>query len=572
MLDGTVLSVMSHQTVSSVKDQKCPRSPQWYNEAVEDSDPEDAPSHLDLLAAASTPLRVSPGKNSLFTSPTKRLDNLRLSPRKATPIMSLRQLGSHSAPINIFHDRPSSSGAAKDTRTRNIIEDLDAEADVSGLINDSINESRFYPNSLENVAEEEDQDDDGDDDDEGLSPGGIADQTIIEESSSEEETSGPVFTLRLLPVYIRKRKHSDSPMAMTPQQKHPLSQSSFTCDMSGIKTAESHNSTFSILKLSFSASDSTPCPPQPRKRLKFKQPTHEETPSQPSRVGKPMLDISASIKLAASSVPLLTKLNNASASASDHDSDEPMESTGTGSSMQLSKFDVASTPISQSTPANSRANSPAAYEESSDQEVNGFKFVRPTTQPMYQTPVNRYHAAPTPKLQQLRNSYNSSDFSGACKYKIVGNVPVSAAGLMDESSEDVHIGDKRINDPYVTAPTSSPLPGGRLFSAALLEKYGSSTDKLPLLEHFRRELEPEEMNLLINDGQSVWAFYKMILLSRLNDIHMMSFLKRERLRWHPDKWVNKVEGSKFVQSNIDNLSKVINLLIEDINNGFRDSI
>lgn len=486
--------------------------------------------------------------------------------------MSLRQLGTHPAPINIFHDRPDSSGVGKDRVISDIVEDLDAEADVSGLANDSLDASKFHINSLDIVAEEHHEDDnDDDDDDEGLSPGGIADQTIIEESSSEEETSGPVFALRLLPMYIRKRKHSDSPMAMTPQQRHPLSQSSFTCDMSGIKTAESHNSTFSILKLSFSASDSTPCPPQPRKRLKFKQPAHEETPSQPSRVGKPMLDISASRKLAASSVPLLTKLNNAS--ASDHDSDEPMESTGTGSSMQLSKFDVASTPISQSTPANSRANSPAAYEESPDQEVNGFKFVRPTTQPIYQTPVNRYHAAPTPQLQQLRNSYNTSDFSGACKYKIVGNVPVSAAGLMDESSEDVHIGDKRINDPYSgAAPTSSPLPSGRLFSAALLEKYGASTNKMPLLEHFRRELDPEEMNVLINDGQSVWAFYKMILLSRLNDIHMVSFLKRERLRWHPDKWVNKLEGSVFVQSNIDNLSKVINLLIEEINNGFRDSV
>lgn len=648
---------MSHQTVSSLKDQNASRSPLWYNGAVEDSDPEDAPSHLDLLAAASTPLRVSPGKNSLFSSPTKRLDNLRLSPRKGTPVNSLRQfnsafgsssnfgshssLGSNSEPISIFHDRPNTSAANRDKRIGNIIEEIDAEAeaeaDVSGFINDSIR-SEFIHNEIEDqnnsrsngngkvmsIAEFDGHEDNSNgvdddlDDDEGLSPGGIADQTIVGESSSEEESSGSVFTQKILPMYIRKRKHLDSPMTRTPQHRHPLSQSSFTCDMSGIRTVESHNSTFSILKLSFSASDSTPCPPQPRKRLKFKLalsltlflplslshmnlPQSIETPSQPSRVGKPILDISASRKLAASSVPLLTKLNNASASdhtsasasddhsgddrdCNDHDSDEPMEntedSTRTGSSTQLSKFDVVSTPISQSTPANSRANSPAPYEyEESDipnQEVNGFKFVRPITEPAYQTPVNRYPAAPTPKLQQLRNSYNSSDFSGsAYKYRIVGNVPVSAAGLMDESSEDVHIGDKRINDPYAgMAPNSmsSPLPGGRLSSAALLEKYHGTTDKLPLLEHFRRELEPEEMNQLINDGKSVWEFYKMILSSRLNDIHMMSFLKRERLRWHPDKWINKLEQSKFVGSNIENVSKVINLLIEEINNGFRESV
>lgn len=542
---------MSRQTLSSLKEEKSARSPLWYNGAVEDSDHEDTHSHFDLLAAASTPLRVCLDKNSIFSSPTKRLDNLRLLPRKPTLL------------------RQGSDEIERLPRMAHI-DGLGADADVSGL--HDLNESEFSISILKTEGLGSGVEDDSQHDrnanvesDEGLSPPGLADQTIVEESSSDE-SSAEMFAHKPPPMFIRKRKHSESPMVITPQQaRHPLSQSSFTGDMSGILTAESHNSTFSILKLSFSASDSTPCPPQPRKRLKFKQQSHD-TPSQPSRVGRPMLDITASKKLAASAVPLLTKLNHAS--ASDQESDDHVESTEAGSLMHSSKMEPTSTPISQSTPANSRAGSPGPIEETQDQEVNGFKFVRPATQPIYQTPVNRFTAVRTPKSQQLLNSYNTSDYSSTSRYKIIGNVPVSAAGMMDENSDDVHVGDKRINDPYAVAPTLSPSPGSRYLSAALLERYSASTDKLPILEHFQRQLSNTEMDDLINDGKSVWEFYKLILLSRLSELHMVSFLKRERLRWHPDKWVNKLDGSGFVQSNIDNLSKVINSFIEDINNGF----
>lgn len=537
---------MSRQPLSALKEEKPARSPLWYNGAVEDSDHEETHSHFDLLAAASTPLRVCLDKNSIFSSPTKRLDNLRLLPRKQS---LLRQ-----------DERIEDLNRADGIGT-------DADADVSALhaSDFSLNILKPHTNSTGGCSEMSHQNCDSESE-EGLSPPGLADQTIVEASSSDE-SSPEIFAQKAPPMFIRKRKHSESPMVITPQQaRQPLSQSSFTCDMSGVLTAESHNSTFSILRLSFSASDSTPCPPKPRKRLKFKQQNHD-TPSQPSRVGGPMLDISASRKLAASSVPLITKLNHAS--ASDQDSDDHVESTEAGSLMRSSKIDPSSTPISQSTPANSRPGSPGQFVESEDHEVNGFKFVRPATQPIYQTPVNnRFAAARTPKSQQLLNSYNANDYSSTNRYKIIGNVPVSAAGMMDENSDDVHVGDKRISDPYAVAPTSSPLPGSRYLSAALLERYSASTDKLPLLEHFQRPLSNIEMDDLINDGTSVWEFYKLILLSRLSDLHMVSFLKRERLRWHPDKWVHKLEGSVFVQSNIDNLSKVINAFIEDINDGF----
>lgn len=600
---------MSHQTFSSLKDEK-QRSPLWYNGTMEDSDPEDPPSHFDLLAAASTPLRVCSGKNALFSSPTKRLDNLRLSPRKPLSLWQIERGDSRG--IEIFHDEsrlvacesdpglnsgqgtginnsPNSMGnnhpnsmdynhpnSMRDNDSKPSHDDVNISHNLDNVTHASINihngESSIH-NEESNIHNDEAYADTYDDlPDDSLSPAELADQTTIEESSSEDEASCPPFSLRPLPMFLRKRKHSDSPATRTPQTsaRHPLSQSSFTCDMSGIKSIKSSNTSYNILKLSFSASDSTPCPPQSRKRLKFKQACNEQTPSQPSRVGNPILDLSASKKLAAKSVSLLTKLNNASSS---DESDEPIESTRTGSSMQSSsKIETFSTPISQSTPANSRANSPSAFDETPDGEVNGYKFIRPVTQPNYQTPMNRYPVAPTPTSQQLLNSYNSSDYNIASRYKIVGNVPVSAAGLMDESNEDVHIGDKRMVDPYALMPASSPVPGQNLGSAALLEEYSASTDKLPILKHFQQELDSDEMNGLINDGHSVWSFYKLILLARLNDIQMMAFLKRERLRWHPDKWVNKLENSCFDESNIDNLSKVINLFIEDINNGFRDML
>lgn len=546
---------MSRQVVSSLNEEKQPHSPLWFNGSVEDSDPEDTNSRFDLLAAASTPLRVCSGKNSLFASPTKRLDNLRLSPRRTH---TLRPAGTTAN---------ETEGPTVPKKASFVSSFAEADADISELP-DTSDWLR-----LSSIREEEcdlPDDDNDDNDDDGSSPGGIADQTIMEESSSDEEDCAPVFVQKRLPMYIRKRKHSESPMNVTPQPsgRHPLSQSSLSRDMSGVLTADSLNSTFSVLKLSFSASDSTPCPLQSRKRLKFKQHNHEETPSQPARIGKPILDISASRKLAASSMALLTKLNNAS--SRDPESDDPIESTETGSSMQSSKLEQHSTPISQSTPANSRSNLPDAYEESPKLNVKSFNFVRPVTQPNYETPLSRYTAVRTPKLQQLLNSYNTSDYGSAHQYKIIGDVPVSAAGMMDEMCEDVHIGDKRINDPYAGAPASSPSPQARFLSAALLESYTAAGDKLPLLEHFRRSLRNSEMNELITDGNSVWEFYKLILSRRLTDLHKMSFLKRERLRWHPDKWVSRLEDSCFEQSNIENLSKVINSFIEDINNGFRD--
>ncbi|RKP31662.1 hypothetical protein METBISCDRAFT_26316 [Metschnikowia bicuspidata] len=586
---------MSRQAIPALKEEKAPRSLLWYDGAVEDSDPDEPASHFDLLSAASTPLRPCAGKNSLFASSTKRLDNLRLSPTWTRPLWpshsssgQLSHPDTFTAPldtgsVDIF---PAASGATKrgnlsdsssSARSSNIDVRRNSTALDFGVEFSAQSSPGFDIRPGTNPADENSHGDatsaDDAKDDGSLLPAELAAQTIVDHSSSEHEPSSEdesslVFSLTLRPMFLRKRKHSKSPSVLTPQpEKHALAQMSLACDMSDVVYAGSANSTFSILKTSFSASDSTPCPPQPRKRLKFKILSHQHTPSRPSRVGI-VLDLSASRKLAASSVPLLTKLNNATCES---DSDEPVDSTEAGSSMRSSQLEPSSTPISQSTPANSRPSSPKQYEECPE-EVNGFRFVRPATKYQFLTPDSRYMAAPAQKSQQLLNSYNMSDYSGAAKYRIVGNVPVSAAGLMDENNDDVHVGDKRISDPYAVAPQPSPLDDDRFLSAALLERYTASCDKLPVLEHFRRNLTNDEMDMLITDGDSVWRFYRLILLSRITDIHMISFLKRERVRWHPDKWVNCLESSCFVQSNINNLSKVINAFIEDINNGFRDTV
>lgn len=398
---------------------------------------------------------------------------------------------------------------------------------------------------------------DGDDEHDADDDAFLGNQTIITETDSDDDND----LLYSQPTYVpqRKRKHADTPdkhadspdMHTTPSaHDHTIPHGS--ADMSGIMDCRSADS---ALRISFSASDSTPCPIQPRKRLKFKNP-EELTPSQPSRVHRPLLNLSSSRKLSASNVPLLSKLATA-------DNDDSLE---TSSDFSRSRGDASSTPISQSTPANSRAPSPAFVSEDLGDGINGYKFVHPDAKFKYQTP----HSRPTsayPHIQHnsslLLRAYNSNDFGqlSAGKYKIVGAMPITAAGSMDENDDDLHVGDKRINDPYLVAPESLADDANQELRAL----YVGKSDKLPLLVHFERDLDNDEMDALINDGSSVWAFYTHIIGTDSDDLTM--FLKKERLRWHPDKWNNRFADSCFVKSNIDNLSQVINGLIEHLQSG-----
>lgn len=489
-------------------------SPPWYRKPAADSDPDDTQNdtEFDFLAGASTPLHVNQTKQAMFISPMKRLDQLRLSPGKT----------------------------ARDAAARQNLQ-------------------------LNFLAHQEDDEDEDDDDDYGA-----GDKTIHSESSSSDAEQPLEPLAHPAPTFIpqRKRKHTDSPLDMeiTPMAgNHTIPHGSSGKDMwvVGMDTGEL------ALRLSFSASDSTPCPTQPRKRLRFKASasSEETTPSQPSRTRKPLLNFSSSRKLSANGVTLIHKLND----AHDDDPDDMVLSSHPGGDSatpgsSAPQLNVQSTPISQSTPANSRAPSPFSAEGNgeSNESVNGFTFVRSATKIQHQTPQTR----PTSSYgasQRLINAYNTNDYTQTGKYEIMGELRVSAAGLADDDADDMHVGDKRINDPYLMPSPSSNSASFNNDYFELRQKYLVSTDKLPLLQHFERDLTREEMLQYINDQKSVSSFYESIFTSDqdMGD-GLLSVLKKERLRWHPDKWVGKHNESVFDKEIINNLSQVINSLIEEL--------
>lgn len=363
--------------------------------------------------------------------------------------------------------------------------------------------------------------------------------TDFSESDDDNALSTPART------YIRKRKHDSLDMMITPGlgPDHTIPHVS-TSSMSIVEDL--------ALKISFTPSDTTPCPSQPRKKLRFKDSSEELTPSQKAKARRPLLNVSGSRKLSATNVPLLSKLNDAQ---DDNTSDVSPDSSAIFTSAQNQQ----STPISQSTPANSRAPSPGIFGEETNKGVNGYNFVKPT-QFKYQTPQTRPTSAYPHNSQHLINAYNTSDFHETTKYKIVGEFPVTSAGLMNEDDEDLHVGDKRINDPYVHSPPASSSPD--LKQSVIRHAYLESVNKLPLLLHFERDLTIPEMMELVNDNTSVSAFYDYI--TDRGSEELLLLLKKERLKWHPDKWVNRYEQSGFDKAIIDSLSQVINSLVESL--------
>lgn len=390
-----------------------------------------------------------------------------------------------------------------------------------------------------------------DDDEDGSSLAHAGNQTILTDYSSDLNSS-PAEE-RPPPFFVRKRKHDTSlDMIVTPAFDFVRIRSS---DLPSSRNLSIGNMTCdSLLKISFSSSYSTPCPTQPRKKLKIKE---DNTPSQPSRLKKPLLNLSCSKKVSAGSEPLIDKLNNAGDELS-----SSFAENSVSDEHEADQNQPQSTPISQSTPANSRAPSP--FTEDTSDSINGFSFVKPAVaMPFkYDTPQARPTSAyPSFKpSQQLRNAYNNNDFVEAAggKYEVVGKFPVSAAGLMDEDDEDLHVGDKRINDPYLQAPLLELSEVDDSERDRIRHQYLTGDDKLPLLLHFECELSKPEMLELLHDSSSVSAFYHYIS----NPDSLMPLLKKERLRWHPDKWVSRYKDSLFDEDIVRGLSQVINTIIE----------
>ncbi|GEQ69769.1 hypothetical protein JCM33374_g3443 [Metschnikowia sp. JCM 33374] len=513
----------------------------WYKVHSGESLAEDSDNREDdidvLTAAASTPLHANDGKSVLFTSPLKKLHRLDLNKSSPKKSNGGKTFGSASLSNDIY----------------------DVKSGIMG--------SR----PREQIDHQSDEDDD-DDDDSDLSHDDIGNITFVdatnfnstnEDSADDQRPSGSSLGSLEPPTYIRKRKLVESSAGTPITCESPSTENSSShnvVDMSGVVGNETNES---FLKISFSASDSTPCPPQPRKKLKLKSHLQDSTPSQPSRVNGPLLNLTSSRKLSVSNTPLLSKLNNATIDITDNNSS--FNSTSSASKCSSKKIKVNSTPISQSTPANSRSNSPAYFTDESDEEINGYRFVKPNMKFKYETPQPRKYTQ-TPRGQHTGtrsalNEYNSSNFSGLPfgNYKIVGDFPVSAAGLMDEEGANIHIADKRIGDPYLYTSPSSSLEKD---SHGLFVSYSRSQDKLPLAEHFKRNLDTEEMKSLVGDGVSVKSFYKQIVSS--SECEMRTFLKKERLRWHPDKWESKLENSPFDETLIVHLSQVINGILEEL--------
>lgn len=322
------------------------------------------------------------------------------------------------------------------------------------------------------------------------------DKTILEE---EEDSDNGHNLFNTPPVFVRKRHLPD------------------ISDEMDISTG--NISTFSMKS---NYSDSTPCPPKAKRtKLNFKNDGN-------------LLNLSNSKRL---------NLEN------------------------LEKIDD-SIPISQSTPANSRAPSPPNKlpANTSHSSMNSNFTPTNTNTPSsstnysfvskynYTTPMNN----PT-EQNSMKQAYNQGNFNFD-KYEIVGEFPVTSAGLMDESDENVHIGDKRIQDVYSADK-----------SALLLKQAYFDTYTLPILPpnfDIQMNLLPSQLLKLIN-RQNLLEFYRLINGPNPNPNSLKDLIKLERIKWHPDKWLHKFQNSQefwFNMEIIHNLSQLLNNLMEEFDN------
>ncbi|KAI5969706.1 hypothetical protein CANMA_001369 [Candida margitis] len=371
----------------------------------------------------------------------------------------------------------------------------------------------------------------------------IGNKTIFN-NSDESDDDFPISP----PKFINKKKrmHSD---AIGSRMVTPIMQQD--SHMSICNTANTSNS--STFKLSFSTNDSTPCPPQPkRKKLKFK---HASTAT--------ILDLHYARKTSLQELPQRSELPLQSF-ADDDDDDDDVDNDEKNEPHSFGKNnDLESTPISQSTPTSSRASTPPLLQpqpqpqpQPSNTEctqeygpnINGYKFVYPkskSAQFRYETPVNQN------RYTQMRDSYNRQNYS------VVGELPVTSAGMMDE--EGVHVGDKRINDPYLTPQIEHS--GLESWNDRLRVEYHNKL-KLPLLPpHFDQDDLSTDQILHLITQDSLKQFYNMII-----EGPMLDLLRQERIKWHPDKWVGRLKqypDTNITISVIDRLSQTINALIDN---------
>ncbi|CAH6721816.1 hypothetical protein CLIB1444_07S03070 [[Candida] jaroonii] len=343
---------------------------------------------------------------------------------------------------------------------------------LSDIYEDDKNDTNEIDNSdfLKGLNAEVDEGEDEND----YSSDWAGDQTI-EHSTDEEDL------VEIKPVFLNKRKRDTSDVEMiTPTSNNQSASSNY--DDSKMSICSNITSTsLSNFKLSFSNSDSTPCPPM-KKRFKY------ETPNK-----KKLLNLSNSIKTNVKELPNFKQ-------------SEIEEDYHSGSSSPIEAIkNQQSTPISQSTPSNSRAPSPIE----SKGTINGY------------TMINR----------EIPNGVD---------------VEYDNENINQPEEESFDIGNERINDPYLNEPEILHD------NLEIRNNYMTNKYKLPLLI----DLPSTKKEILeVLNSENIYNFFKFIKLPKES---LKDLLKRERIRWHPDKWVNESLDIQF----ISNISSSINVIIE----------
>lgn len=369
-----------------------------------------------------------------------------------------------------------------------------------------------------------------------------ADETMELSDSHSDDTNvfgeAPVFLRRFK---VPKKTHGKTGNHPQPPETAPdtdLAQSStiLTTRKRRFHTPDlatpSHMSICSTSNsLATSISDSTPCPPHCRKRLKFKD---EGTPS-----GRPKLLNLLQIRILADTDAYKTSgPNNSQVNEHANDSHDSHDLNDPETPAEIHLEHMLQTPISQSTPTSSRQPSPPTVNFNEfGAPVNGYSFVgvEPKHNHVsYETPTQT-------SSQSLKNHYIQNNYS------IVGEMPILAAGLMDES--DTHVADKRIGDPYLEMKDNS-----------LREWYFEPGKvRYPLLSNFHNgELTAQQSLEECLQTSLVREFYSSILET---DELMLSLLKKERLKWHPDKWLNISEDQLQI---VTALSLTLNIMIQEL--------
>ncbi|CAK9437209.1 uncharacterized protein LODBEIA_P15870 [Lodderomyces beijingensis] len=436
-----------------------------------------------------------------FLSPIKRLNDLHLESRVIDDVVS--------------DEQGNERDCEDDDQNEQDDQDIQNEQDDPKSHNDHIDEDIYDQYAAGNKTIANNSDDSGD----------------------ELDISPPKY------INMKKRHHSNfEPVRLVTPVMTADATIGKESKMSTCRTI-SGSTPGSTVKYSFSPNDSTPCPIQPkRKKLRF---NHTST--------KNILDLNCARK---TSVQDLFSRQVSAGSQLDDEFDEKNHSTSFDK-----RNDMESTPISQSTPSSSRASTPPLPLPVPSQEygpaINGYKFVQKvqpkSSQFKYETPLNlnRYN--------HLRDSYNSRN------YQILGELPITSAGLMKESEENVHVGDKRIKtpayDPLHLPRASSTLD---LNIEAIRNEYHGSAICLPLLPPLfdQKDILSESQLLQELTPVKVTRFYELIQAGS-----MMDFLKSERFKWHPDRWVGKYKVGGDTKSPIplkivEQLSQIINGLIE----------